>query len=312
MKSSWARVGERGTLGGMLLMVHLRRLGEWPFKLVLWPVILWYYATHAVARHASRDYLARLDPNLSRSPLAWHQRSFHHFLSFGRCLMDKVGAWSGAFPADELQGDGVRHFSEALTRAERQGPGGLVLVAHHGNLDVVNALNEQDSNFDVSVIMHSRNARKFNELLSRATGRRGPNIIEINDITPATAQLLDARIRAGGFVVVAADRVPPGLGRYRWLDFLNAPAAFPEGPFLLAALLRCPVYLLACVRDGDAYRVDFTPFDDTSSLPRKHRQAWLDDAMFRYVAQLENHVRHHPLQWFNFFPFWQPPEISPP
>lgn len=300
----WASIGERGTLTGMMLMVRLRRLGEWPFRLVLGPVILWYYLAHRLARQASREYLARLMPELKQRPIAWRLRSLRHFFTFGQALMDKVAAWNGEHAPETLNGTGVDNFREAFA----EGHGGLVLVSHHGNLDVVNALSEQHANLQLTVLMHTRNAQKFNQLLERATGRRQPDILDVSDLSPASAQQLDQRIRDGGFVVIAADRISPSEQRYRQLEFLGADAGFPEGPFVLATLLRCPVYYLSCVRENNSFTVTFDKFDDTSRLARADREAWMADAMQRHVALLEQQVRRHPMQWFNFYPFWQDPE----
>lgn len=303
-RSHWASIGERGTLSGMLFMVKLRRLGDWPFQLLLWPVVLWYYTSHRLSRRASRDYWLRVQPSLGDSALALRRQSFRHFLSFGRSLMDKVAAWNGEYPPSRLAGDGVQRFSAAVN----EGQGGLILVAHHGNLDVVNALSERHPDLDLTVIMHTRNARKFNELLERATGRRQPEVLEVSEISPASAQRLDARIRGGGFVVIAADRTPPGQGRTRSLDFLGHPAPFPEGPFVLATLLRCRLYRLACVREGGSFLVEFDLIGDTASLARRERSAWMAATMQRHADDLAKRVRRHPLQWFNFFPFWHAQE----
>jgi len=297
----WASIGERGTLVGMLVMVRIRRLlGHWPFRLVLRPVIVWYFLSHGVARRASQDYLRRLEPARPRHALAEWRRSYQHFMAFGQSLMDKVTAWSGEPRREPLRGQGMAN----MERAVRQRRGGLILVAHHGNLDIVNALGSQHAGFKLTVLMHLHNAQKFNRLLERATGRPRPEVLEVTDITPATAQHLDARIRGGGFVVIAADRVPLGVGRTRTLDFLGAQAPFPEGPFRLATLLRCPLYTLSCVRDDDAFQIDFEPFDDTTDLPRRAREDWITDAMQRHADHLAARVRRHPLQWFNFFSFW--------
>lgn len=303
----WAHIGERGTLLGMLIMVRIRRvLGHWPFRLVLRPVITWYFLRHGLARRASLRYLQRLDPDAERSkPARWRQ-SLAHFMTFGETMMDKVTAWSGEQHAP-IDGRGVAN----MERAVRGGRGGLILVAHHGNLDIVNALGNQHDDFGLTILMHRHNARKFNRLLERATGQPRPDVLEVTDMTPGTAQILDARIRAGGFVVIAADRVPLNDGRTRSLEFLGESAPFPEGPFHLATLLRCPVYTLSCVRDGDGFQADFEPFDDTTGLPRREREAWIDTAMQRHADHLAARVRRYPLQWFNFFPFWHDDTDTP-
>lgn len=301
MSHHWARIGERGSIAGMRLMVATqRRLGRWPFRLLLWPVMLWYFLLHGTARRASRAYLLRLDPGLSRHPCKRLWLGYRHFLAFADALMDKVAAWSGDIADERLVGSGIARFSAAIDA----GQGGLILVAHHGNLDVVNALAERHPGLDLTVMMHTRNARKFNALLERVTGRPRPHVLEVGEITPATAQCLAERLAAGGYVVIAADRLPLSGERSRRLDFLGAPALFPEGPFRLAALLRCPLYTLACVREDGTFRIDFEPFDDTRDLRRRERERWIAEAMQRHADRLAQRVRDHPLQWFNFYPFW--------
>lgn len=301
MSQHWASIGERGSVIGMTLMVAIQRyLGRWPFRIVLWPVILWYFVMHGTARRASQAYLQRLYPNLGKRPLARGWQSYRHFLAFGDTLMDKVAAWSGDIPDEKLAGQGFEHFVMAING----GRGGLILVAHHGNLDVVNALAERHPTLKLTVMMHTRNARKFNALLERVTGRPRPHIMEVSEITPATAQTLAEHVQAGGFVVIAADRMPLSGERTQRLDFLGDNALFPEGPFWLAALLRCPLYALACVHEEGRFRIDFDTIGDTQHLPRRQREAWIAEAMQRHADHLADRVRRNPLQWFNFYPFW--------
>lgn len=299
--SHWARIGERGSLAGMQILVFIqRRLGRWPFLLVLRPVMLWYFLSHSTARRASKAYLQRIEPALTQRPLALFCRSYRHFLEFGDALMDKVAAWSDSIGVQRLRGDGFHRFGEAVD----SGHGGIVLVTHHGNLDIANALAKHHPRLDMTVMMHTRNASKFNALLERVTGQPRPDVMEVTEISPATAQELAERVQRGGFVVIAADRIPLTGARMRNITFLGDAAPFPEGPFLLATLLRCRIHTLSCVRDGDGFQIDFEPFDDVSELPRRAREGWIAQAMQRFADQLAERVRDHPLQWFNFYPFW--------
>ncbi|WP_148253030.1 LpxL/LpxP family acyltransferase [Aidingimonas lacisalsi] len=299
----WARIQESGTLIGMRIMVWIRRrLGRLPFRIMLGFVIVYYYCSHSLPRRASRDYLARVWPvhagHAPRWP-AW--LGLRHFWAFGQSLMDKVDAWSGVTPDISLSAEDRACLDSAI----RSGRGGVMLVSHIGNLEICSALSDSRDDFHVTQLMHTHNARKFNQLLDRSTLRRGPEIIEVSDITPATAIRLAERINAGGFVVIAADRIPLSEdGRTRRLDFLGATAPFPEGPFRLASLLRCPIYTLSCLRDEQGHRVEFRVFDDTTTLRRCDREAWCSDAMQRYVEWLTDQCRRYPLQWFNFFDFW--------
>ena len=50
------------------------------------------------------------------------------------------------------------------------------------------------------MIRHTRDARKFNALLERVTGKARPQVLEVSEVTPATAQTLAERNNAGGYV----------------------------------------------------------------------------------------------------------------
>ncbi len=74
----WAQINEFSFVAGMrLLFLALSRLfGRWPFRLVLYPVLLWYVLTKPAARAASSDYLKRLRSSKSAPgiDLAEHRR----------------------------------------------------------------------------------------------------------------------------------------------------------------------------------------------------------------------------------------------
>jgi predicted LPLAT superfamily acyltransferase len=61
---------------------------------------------------------------------------------------------------------------------------------------------------------------------------------------------------------------------------------------------------MACLHEGEGYRVVFEPFADRIVLPRGSRDAALSAQVQRYAGWLEQQVIQSPLDWFNFFPFW--------
>ncbi len=300
----WARINERGSLVGMRLVLWMqKRLNPWILRVSLWLIIFWYFILHRTARLASLDFLVHIDPALRRRQWALHVRSYRHMVRFGEAMLDKVAAWNGQIDEHRLCGDGRENFRIALGT----GLGGLVLVAHHGNLDIISALAENHPDLELVVLMHTRNADKFNRLIEQASQRKRPRIIETTEISPGTAQSLSTLLSNGGFVIIAADRVPLHSTRFERVEFLGETALFPHGPFLLATLLRCPVYIASCVKQGQQFQIDFDTLGDTTQLRRQDRSQWIEDTTQRFVELLSERVREHPLQWFNFFFFWRSP-----
>jgi predicted LPLAT superfamily acyltransferase len=312
----WAEIGEAGFVGGMRLLVWVyRHLGRLPFRLVLYPVLGYFFLVRGSARRASLEYLTRLQQShqvFAQAPswsLAWA-----HFMSFAEAMLDKVLALAGEFP---LQGISVHGREQLLTQIDA-GRGGVLLTAHVGNLEVCRALGEMRPNLRLNILIHSRNAEKFNRLLARHQGPQRVRLIEISEITPGTAMQLSERVAAGEYLVIAADRLTPGSGR-RSADapFLGAPAPWPIGPFMIASLLQCPVHLVFCTRRGAGYHIEFEPFAERIERGRGRggREAVLQPYVARFAQRVERQCQLAPLQWFNFYPFWRQnavPATPPP
>ena len=89
-------------------------------------------------------------------------------------------------------------------------------------------------------------------------------------------------------------------------SFLGADADFPAGPWLIASLLRCPVWGLSCLHDGDGYRARIDLLRDQVRLPRGERQQALDACAATFADWLTACLRQSPYDWFNFYDFWKP------
>ncbi len=106
-------------------------------------------------------------------------------------------------------------------------------------------------------------------------------------------------------MAIAGDRIPVAAGgRVVRVPFLGAPAAFSQGPWLLAGLLGCPVILLFCRKEGDTWRLTLEDFAPRVVLPRGAREAAIAELARRYAGRLEEHCLADPLQWGNFYDFW--------
>jgi predicted LPLAT superfamily acyltransferase len=106
-------------------------------------------------------------------------------------------------------------------------------------------------------------------------------------------------------VVIAGDRIPVSGDRHvASVPFLGRPAGFALGPYVLGALLDCPVYALFCLRAGRRYRLDVFKLADRIVLPRGDRTGALQNYAAAFAGRLEDYARKDPYQWYNFFDFW--------
>lgn len=303
--SGWAQLAERGSAWGILLVASAyRRLGRRAARLVLAPAVAWFFVTGREARAASRQYLQRVRAHAGAqaAPAPTPRTVFRHMMAFAESGLDKLAAWSGHIGMADVEVPDMAEFE----RVERSGRGALFIGTHLGNLEMARALGVRANALKVNAIVHTMHARRFVGTLIRANPAAAENVVEVEDLGPDTAIALRERIERGEVLVITGDRTPPGdNGRVIEVDFFGARARFPEGPFVLAHLLECPVYFLVCLREADRYRVYLEPVSDRIQLPRGARAGALEAHVQDLARRLERHCLRAPLQWFNFYDFWR-------
>nr|WP_243436049.1 hypothetical protein [Acanthopleuribacter pedis] len=201
------------------------------------------------------------------------------------------------------------HFTwegrEHLFQARERGTGVLLVGAHIGSFDAARALS-QDKALPLNVVMYRGHAQKLNAVLNA----RGPgadiNVIELDEHDVDTVFDLESRLARGEIVAVLADRVPPfSKPRTSRVPFLGVPADLPQNVWILAGLLKCPVFFSGAVRTGwRRYHVFVAPMTDRVALPRKQRDEALTGMIEAFAGRMERLCFQYPFQWFNFFSYW--------
>lgn len=304
----WSKRQEQGTILGIkLLLAVYSLLGRGVFNLILKGVIRYYHLTSKDAKQASEIYLEQLKRHAEQQSIAQPKSldSYHHLLSFGHTMLDKLAAWKGDFNVDNLTIHGQEHFQEMVDNKQ----GVLILGSHLGNIELCRALSRRHTHVKINALVFTEHAERFNTVMKAVNPNSDLNLIQVSTMGPDTAILLQQKIEHGEWVVIVGDRTSTSKeSRSVWADFLGKPAPFPQGPFMLASVLKAPVYLLFGLRDDSSdkphFNVYFEPFSDKIVLPRKERQQALNDVVQRYATRLEHYTLQAPLQWYNFFNFW--------
>lgn len=297
----WAELGETTSVAGVRLLCGVYHLlGRWPFRLCLAPVVLAHWLGNRTARHASLDYLQRLQRHAGvfAGQPGWRE-SLRHFGCFAETLLDKLLAAGQRYPQER-----IRLVREHVLALIRQGRGGLIVTAHLGCLELCQALAECVPGLRLTVLVHTAHAQRINGLIRRLAPQASVELVQVTDMGPGMAMQLAERIAAGEFVAIAGDRVPLQGGRSVRVPFLGTQAPFPIGAWVLGAALGCPVFTMACIHHGDGYEVRLEPFAERIVLPRGAREAALVEQAVRFAGWLERQVRDSPYDWFNFYPFW--------
>ena len=311
----WSAQKERGSMFGIKLLFTMYKLfGRGFFRLCLYPVMAYYVTFNRAGREASLDFLERVaridDSQVPKQP--GRRQVFKHFMQFGEAVLDKISAWRG-----ELSYQSIRFRTElTMQQVVSKGQGALLIGSHLGNLEVVRALATKTYFDKITGVFFTEHAQKFSEYLKQQNPEVAKRMVEVSDMGVDTAMRLQERIDQGELLVIVGDRTPVhSKGRVEWVDFLGSPAPFPQGPFILASVLQCPVYLFFCWREGEDINVFVEPFAERIGSNRRERAKAVSEAIKRYASRLEHYALKAPYQWFNFFHFWgqaERPSPKPP
>jgi predicted LPLAT superfamily acyltransferase len=299
-------MAERGSLTALFSIRWLyRRLGRRATVALLTPIVAYFFVTGGATRRASMEYLRTLwaTPKgraaLGERPTWRH--AFRHVHEFAEQVVDRMIVWSGDVGTIHIDHEGT----EILLELARQGRGGILLGSHLGSYDLLRSLAEQ-TGVVLNILMFTQRTARINAFFERLHPGLKMRLISFEPGSIRAVFEMKAAIDRGEFVGVLGDRVwEAERDRSVSVPFLGRLARFPLGPFLLQAVLGCPMILTGCVRTGAGrYQALAVPFAQAGVVPRRDRRKYAEELAQRYARALEEGCVRTPYQWFNFFEFW--------
>lgn len=301
----WFVLAERGGYWGLQFLALLYRItGRRGCMVAALPVGFCFYLSGGEQRRASREYLQRAYAMRGEQRAPNQLDLMRHTCAFVGKTVESFGAWVSGVDARTIDSPDRAKIAQAFESPR----GAVLIVSHLGNIDMTRAVMKPRDRDRITVLHHTRHARNFERLLRRWRPEVFANALQVDETNPGTIIALREKVEVGNWIAIAGDRVPvTGSQRVSHASFLGAPAPFPQGPYILAHLLECPVYLMFCLREHGRYRIFFEQFAERIELPRRDKEAALAQWVEHYARRLEAYSLRAPLQWYNFFDFWAIP-----
>ncbi len=298
----WSGMAERGAYWGLRFLAAAYRLtGRYGCMAALLPIALYFHLTGIEQRRASALFLRRAYKVLGNGREPGWLDGLKHSLGFARKAVETFAAWVGGSEADAIDAPDKAEIS----RVAASGRGIILIVSHLGNIELSRATLDPATRSRITLLVHTRHAENYARLLRRFRPEAALNTLQVSEMNPGTIIALKAAVDQGGWVAIAGDRTPvQGVERTSRVRFLGHDAPLPQGPYILAHLLGCPVYLMFCLRENGRYRLYFEHFAERIELPRRGKEAALAELASRYARRLEAYCLRDPFQWYNFFDFW--------
>ncbi len=294
-EDTWLSQRERGTLFAIRWTYRIATWMGRPFmRLVVSVVAFWYRLFDRRAVAASKDWLERVH---GQPPNFW--AVYRHLRVFAQVTLDRMFLLTGRTKSFEFTRTGQEHLSNLVA----SGRGAVLLGAHVGSYEAMRAGGVADD-VPINILGYFKKARQINALLASLNAEHAARVIHLGDDPVGSTVKAKACVDEGQLVAILGDRV--GLNdKVTEATFFGEKASFPVGPFLLASLLKCPVYLVfGLYSEPNRYDLFCEPFADDLHLPRKGRQERLQEITQRYADRVEDFCRRAPDNWFNFFDFW--------
>jgi len=299
----WSGTGQlRGGRGGIWFFITaLRVFGLRAAYLLAVPVAIYFsFVSPDVA--ATMDFHRRI----FGKPPWWKRRwlVFKHFLSFGRAIIDRTAILASKTKEFSFSFDGEHHVHKALA----EGHGVLLLTAHLGNWEAAGQLLTR-LDVPINVTGFDKESAAIRALLAKSS-RAKFRLLPLTG-APTDAIPLVAALRRGEIVAMLGDRNygSPSAS----IPFLGDVARFPIGAYVLAAMANAPLVMVFNLRErGGHYRFfGFTALHPQMP-PHNERDAYLKKCAVEFAKNLETILKCDPLQWYNFYPFWENSELSAP
>lgn len=291
-KSKWDGRTGGGAFGQGFLLWVLSFVSVRVLYPILYLAIPFYLLIGKKGRHAIYQYF-RERHHFPPMKAAWS--TFRNHILFGQVVLDKFAMLAGNRKQFQILGEG-----KCISSMMSEEKGFFIVGAHVGNLEL-------------SGLCYPVQKKRINAIISMteraAFQKRRDDAFETSNINlipvmPDMSHLFTIKevIEKGEVVVIPSDRLW-GSTKSVTCDLLDGTADFPIGTFRLAAQLGVPVLSLFIMKEkGTTYKVYEQRINLHSELPNsvKRAEAMASD----FVHVLEEILRKYPMQWFNFFPFW--------
>lgn len=295
------------------LLCRMAKLFPFPLLVLLtFPVSLFYIVFSGRARRYTAAYqkqLAAFCPAYRRTPLSGLVQVY----SFALCVVEKIVAWSGKMSLENIifHDDDVPELKARLA----EGQGAFLIGSHLGNMELLRCLATYQQtgvkkDVPVTAIMNMKSTAQFNKTLKELDPNSALHVMNATDISVDSIETLQDTIKAGGLVVMAADRTSPTApGRTIPMPFLGRQAPFPYGAFLLAYLLGAPVYHVFALRKKTimlhpAYDMFVTKSRVERPSSSRNKDSYIRGLCAEFAELLQERCTGSPAQWYNFYDFW--------
>jgi predicted LPLAT superfamily acyltransferase len=217
---------------------------------------------------------------------------YKSYYVFGQTIIDKIAISSGLRNKFTYNFDGI----DQLKKIHQAKKGGMLISAHVGNFEIAEYfLNELDEHITISILTTDTEHSNIKAYLESVTKKSSIKFIIIKEDLSHIFEF-NAALARNEIICITGDRY---IAETKSLThaLLGKEAKFPAGPFLLGSRLKVPVIFVYVMKETSKH---YHLYARTAMVKHRDPNALLKS----YTESLEWILEKYPLQWFNYFNFW--------
>ncbi|WP_292010171.1 lipid A biosynthesis acyltransferase [Chryseobacterium sp.] len=218
---------------------------------------------------------------------------FKSYFTFGKVLIDKTAISVGLRDRFTYEFDGIENLKNLLHEKK----GGILISAHIGNFEIAEHF-FADIDFDcqINLVTTDLEVSVIKEYMeSIAVKKSNIKFIYVKDDMSHIFDINKA-LSNNELICFTGDRYFEG-SKFLEAELLGKSAKFPAGPFLIASRLGVPVVYVYVMKEKELH---YHLYARVAQVKKRDAQGLLNS----YVQNLEVMLKKYPLQWFNYFDFW--------
>lgn len=287
--SQWDGKSKGTVLGYKIFVFFIKKVGIKSAYLILYFVATYYFIFLKKSNTSIFYYFRK---RLGYSYLKSKRMVFNSYYTFGQTIIDKIAIGAGLKNKFTYEHDG----GEIIIKLLKEKRGGVLISAHIGNFEIAeHFFSEVDVNFQINLVTTDLEHSAIKKYLERITQKPTINFILIGDDLSHIFEINSALAR-NELVCFTGDRYFEGVKSLSE-ELLGEEALFPAGPFLISSRLKVPVVFVYVMKEPNLH---YHLYTREATVKYRDEKGLLKE----YAQSVETMVRKYPLQWFNYFDFW--------
>lgn len=287
--SKWDGKSRGTVLGYQIFVFFIKKVGIQSAYFILYFVAGYYFLFLKKSNRAIFYYFH----NRLQYPY-WKAKKmvFRSYYTFGQTIIDKIAISAGLRSKFSYEFDGIERLFKLLEDKK----GGVLISAHMGNFEIAeHFLGELSDEFHINLVTTDLEHSTIKNYLESVTKKSNIKFIILKDDLSHIFEI-NAALARNELVCFTGDRYFEGA-KALTDEILGEAANFPAGPFLIASRLKVPVVFVYVMKEP---KLHYHLYAREAQVKHRDEKALLKE----YISSVESMVGKYPLQWFNYFDFW--------